>query len=598
MNPAPPVPPASGSPPSGPEAPTGFDPLTQDDPRYLGPFRLVGRLGVGGMGVVYAGLDDRDRRVAVKSVHRVLASDTDFVARFAREVALVRRVRAACVPAFVGADTKTAVPWLATEYVPGPTLGAHVRANGPLHGEALTAFALGVAEALASIHAQGVVHRDLKPGNVILAPDGPKVLDFGIARATDGTALTKTGGMLGTPGWVAPEQYRGQDATELSDVFSWAGLAVYAATGEGPFGTGRPDVLATRIISEPPSLDGVPDPLRARLERALAKAPEDRPRAAELRDAMAGILGAGAQEDVTLVMDRAWSAAAVPAARLSPASQLSSAALADEWSRHAPPRRGWLRRRRAPLVVGAAVLAVALTAGLGARALLGGDPLAAGDQADGTSAEAQNDSGGETATAAAGVPDDAPAEYQEHYERGEVVVETDSDTEPALLRSLQPASDGGEALAQLRLTFAGLNVQELGRSTVTITAEYLPDHGSLQVHNSEFATVTSIGPGDEHLRSVTAEGSGVLAELSPEEPTAEFTVAFVFTLGDGPLVYYVPDALRDQDWNTFDYPGGFCVLEEEGPTFPESAHFGPHDTTLTDGVPTDSCAYDSQPAEF
>lgn len=144
--------------------PEGVLALEPGDPRHVGPFRPAGRLGSGGMGVVYAAVDDRGRPAAVKRVHRVFASDAEFRARFAREVDLVGRVRAACVPRFLGADTKADVPWLATEYVPGPTLAGYVREQGPLTGAALTAFALGVAEALAAIHAQGVVHRDLKPG--------------------------------------------------------------------------------------------------------------------------------------------------------------------------------------------------------------------------------------------------------------------------------------------------------------------------------------------------------------------------------------------------------------------------------------------------
>lgn len=248
--------------PGGPPLPFGVAPLTEGEPRRVGPFRILGRLGSGGMGVVYAALDDRDRRVAVKCVHRVYADDAEFRARFAREVALVRRVRAACVPSFLGADVRAEVPWLATEYVPGVTLGEHVRTRGVLAGASLIAFAVGVAEALTAIHHVGVVHRDLKPGNVILSPEGPRVLDFGIARAVEETALTHTGGLVGTPRWVSPEQYGGAPASDRSDVFAWAGLVCFAATGKGPFDADGMDAVIARIRFEPPRLAGLPDTLR------------------------------------------------------------------------------------------------------------------------------------------------------------------------------------------------------------------------------------------------------------------------------------------------------------------------------------------------
>ncbi|GAB3724878.1 serine/threonine-protein kinase [Nocardiopsis nanhaiensis] len=588
MTPEPPVPPqpgpdasGTGSPPPGPpspgsKVPTGVDPVTQSDPRYLGPFRLVGRLGAGGMGVVYAGLDDRDRRVAVKSVHRVLASDADFRARFAREVGLVRRVRATCVPAFLGSEARAEIPWLATEYVPGPTLDERVRANGPLQGEALTAFALGVAEALAAIHAQGVVHRDLKPGNVILAPDGPKVLDFGIARAVDGTALTKTGGMVGTPGWISPEQYKGAPATERSDVFSWAGLVVYAATGEGPFGEGSSEAVVGRILSEAPSLEGAPAPMRDLLERALDKDPERRPGAADLLRSVAGTLGAADDPDITRVLGRSWSGDP------SPDDEVTA------WTRTAPPRRSWFRRNRLVLAAGSVLLVLALAAGLGARALssegtavLPGQDVAEAEGADGS----ENGDGAEDA--APGVPDDTPEEHRELYDSGEPVVEPASETEPVLIRRLVPATGAGEALDQLRLTFEEVSITDF-TSGVTVEAEYLPEHGSLRVHSNDFYTVSTIGPDQEGLGLTPVSNSGVLAELDPQRPTARFRL----TMESGQVIYYVPEELFAAAGDSLDYPGGFCIATaDEVPSFPGNADFGPHDTALTGSVPIDSCAY-------
>ncbi|MFD6097217.1 serine/threonine-protein kinase [Nocardiopsis flavescens] len=263
-----------------------MSPLSQGDPRAVGPFRIAGRLGAGGMGTVYAALDDRDRRAALKRIHAVYAADGDFRDRFAREVRLVRRVRAEGVPRFLAADTRADVPWLATEYVPGPTLDARVRGGGPLPAGFLADFARVTARALAAIHAAGVVHRDLKPGNVILSPAGPRVLDFGIARAAEETALTRTGALVGTPGWISPEQYRGEAATDRSDVFAWACMAVFAATGRGPFCPGTEEGVISAVLSAAPALHGVPGPLRPVLAAALDKDPARRPSAAEAARAL------------------------------------------------------------------------------------------------------------------------------------------------------------------------------------------------------------------------------------------------------------------------------------------------------------------------
>nr|WP_053107320.1 serine/threonine-protein kinase [Nocardiopsis sp. SBT366] len=557
-------------------------PLDPVDPRYIGPFRLVGRLGAGGMGVVYAGLDDRDRRVAVKCVHRVLATDTDFRERFTREVKLVRRVRAACVPDFFGADTGAEVPWLATEYVPGPTLADFVRTRGPLSGQALAEFAHGVAEALTAIHAAGVVHRDLKPGNVILAPDGPKVLDFGIARATDGTALTRTGGLVGTPGWISPEQYRGAPATDRSDVFAWAGLVVHAATGRGPFGSGTSDVVVSRVLSEPPSLLGVPVHLHAVLHRALSKAPEARPTAAQLQQAVAGLPGTERHADAGSP-NRTWAAVSVP--------------LTDprEWIRGAPRKRSWARRHRTALTAVSGVLALALVVGLGVRALTGedsslpGEPSGPGGTTGGSAA-----TGG--TTSAAGAPDDAPEEYRDLYETGEVVVEPASQDEPVLVRRLEPSSDGGEPLDQLRIDFSEAVSGEFVDFRMTIDLEYLPDHGSLTVHSNEFLGLRAITPGQENLDFRTVGNTGLLAELTPDDPTE--TVRLTFS-GGVAAVYFVPLETRARAQESLDYPGGFCVPRSmsgvsetrEVETFPGRDYIGPLDTTLTNGAPLDNCAY-------
>ncbi|MFE9242582.1 serine/threonine-protein kinase [Nocardiopsis sp. NPDC006938] len=329
--------------------PPGVERPAEGDPDQLGAYRVVGRIGAGGMGAVYAGLAGDGSPAAVKVVHPQFAANAEFRARFAREVGLVARVRATCTPAFLGADTQAVTPWLATEYVPGLTLRQYVREHGPLTGGVLTALAVGLAEALSAIHAAGVVHRDLKPGNVIMAPDGPKVLDFGIARAADGTALTATGGLLGTPGWVAPEQYLGQEASERSDLFAWGALVLFAATGENPFGTGQPDVLSHRVRTEDPDLSRLPASLLDPVRRALSKDPDERPTAAEALSALTGT----------------WAATRVAAVDPADPTQVVPGLLATEWHGISAPRARRVRRRPkgALVAAGGAALALSLVAG-------------------------------------------------------------------------------------------------------------------------------------------------------------------------------------------------------------------------------------------
>ncbi|WP_216630557.1 serine/threonine-protein kinase [Nocardiopsis coralli] len=311
-------------------APGGPRPLGEADPRKVGPHRLLGRVGSGGMGTVYLARHGRDGYSAVKVVHPEFAADREFRARFAREVDLVRRVDSPFVPRFRGADAEAATPWLATEYVTGPTLRAHAGST-PLAGTTLTGLAAGMASALVDIHGAGIVHRDLKPGNVVVSGDGPKVLDFGIARALDGTALTRTGGMLGTPGWVAPERYGGSPVSVASDVFAWGGLVAFAATGRNPFGSGSAQVLAQRILSGSPDLDGVPADLLPLVRAALERDPARRPTPEQALRA----LGSAAPDEeptaiATRIVGQGWQVAPtrveLPPRRSRPLSWIAAAA--------------------------------------------------------------------------------------------------------------------------------------------------------------------------------------------------------------------------------------------------------------------------------
>ncbi|WP_326783081.1 serine/threonine protein kinase [Streptomyces sp. NBC_00151] len=271
---------------------TRVHPARPGDPGRIGPYRIIGRLGSGGMGTVHAALDPDGRQVAVKVIHSAQAGDGEFRARFKREVEVSRRVTGPFLVPLLAADPGAAVPWLATAYVSGSTLSEHISVHGPLSGARLYALAAGTAAALAAVHAAGVVHRDVKPGNVILAPDGPRVLDFGIAHALDGTSVTRTGVMTGTAGWISPEGYRTGATSSAGDVFAWGALVAYAATGRLPFGTGAPDAVAFRVMSGDPDTVGVPDDLLALATSALAKTPEERPAAAALAEQCTALLAA------------------------------------------------------------------------------------------------------------------------------------------------------------------------------------------------------------------------------------------------------------------------------------------------------------------
>jgi outer membrane protein assembly factor BamB len=272
-------------------------PLTADDPRQVGEFRLHARLGAGGMGRVFLGHSPGGRAVAVKVVHPHLARDTAFVDRFRREVDAAQAVNGSYAAPVVAAGPDDDPPWLATAYVSGPSLQEVVTAQsisgGPLPEGAVLKLAAGLAEALRAIHDCGLVHRDLKPGNVLLADDGPRVIDFGIARALDGTVLTSAESVLGTPSFMSPEQAEGLPAGPPSDVFSLGGVLYFAATGENPFGTGHPAVMLYRIVHAEPDLDRLPPRLRDLIAACMAKDPERRPTPEELSAALMDVVPPG-----------------------------------------------------------------------------------------------------------------------------------------------------------------------------------------------------------------------------------------------------------------------------------------------------------------
>lgn len=261
--------------------------LLADDPNRIGDYELTARLGQGGQGVVYLGTDPGGAQVALKVLNRDVAADRKFRARFAREVEAARKVAAFCTAAVLDADVTAETPYIVSEYIPGPSLKESVQTDGPRRGAALDRLAIATATALVAIHQAGVVHRDFKPANVVLSPEGPRVIDFGIARAPDST-MTQTNSLIGTPAYMAPEQVQGRDLGPPVDIFAWACVIAYAATGASPFhGETLPTVMH-RVLSESPDLGQVPDPLRSILESCLNKDPSARPTATRLLSTLLG----------------------------------------------------------------------------------------------------------------------------------------------------------------------------------------------------------------------------------------------------------------------------------------------------------------------
>ncbi|MFD8225200.1 protein kinase [Streptomyces massasporeus] len=367
-------------------------PLHSDDPKSIGGYRLLDRLGAGGMGVVFRARARSGRDVALKVVHAQYAADPVFRTRFRQEIAAVRKVSGAFTAPVLDADPEAARPWMATQYVPGPSLARRIRDRGALPDAQLRGLALGLVEALRDIHRAGVVHRDLKPANVLLAEDGPRVIDFGIARAAENhQTLTETGQMIGTPPFMSPEQLVDARAVgPASDVFSLGSLLVYAVTGRGPFDADSPYLTAYRVVHDEPVLDGVDPRLRALLERCLAKDAADRPGLGELAGEFTALLPESA-DGATLTLGAAR-LAAVEALRPAsaagsgqatrPATVTDSAQATPPLTEGDPPEAERPRRRFRPLpvvtgAVGAVVLGLTAYLTLGPGWALSGDRSAA-----------------------------------------------------------------------------------------------------------------------------------------------------------------------------------------------------------------------------
>jgi Protein kinase domain len=293
------------------------EPLTSEDPREVAGYQLRGRLGAGGMGRVYLAFTRGGRAVAIKVVRAEYGDEEEFRDRFRREVVAAQRVHGMYAAQVLDADPDARPPWLATAYVPGLSLQQAVADYGPLPPDSVFLLLAGIAEALQAIHAVGIVHRDLKPSNVILAADGPRVIDFGIARAVAAPSLTRGAFRIGSPRFMAPEQARGQPVTPAVDVFALGSLATFAIAGRPPFGVGGAVAVLYRVLNEAPDLSGCPADLRPLIERCLAKDPAQRPRPAEIIDTCQARMADGA-----LAFDGSWLPPAVSAVAAAPLASL------------------------------------------------------------------------------------------------------------------------------------------------------------------------------------------------------------------------------------------------------------------------------------
>jgi hypothetical protein len=345
--------------------------MTQDHvPDRIGPYTLLDKLGEGGMGVVYLAADPQQRRVAVKALRPAIAADPNARRRLAREVETMRRVRSPFVAEILDADVISDPPYIVTRFVSGRTLEEVISQSGPLTGAALARLASGLALAVAAVHAAGVVHRDLKPGNVMLAGGEPVVIDFGIAQVPDSTRLTQTGMFMGTPGYLAPEVIEGKQSGPASDVHSWGATVAFAATGRPPFGTGAFETIFYRIINGQPDLNGFPAPLVALVGQALSRDPAHRPDTAELCRRTAAVDPASLVPAAAGATATALPAAPGTVADRSPSALAAGAAVAGA---AAAPPAAWPSQTR-PWEMGAGAAAGSAAGAAGGLAGMPGRP--------------------------------------------------------------------------------------------------------------------------------------------------------------------------------------------------------------------------------
>ncbi|MCS0600941.1 serine/threonine-protein kinase [Streptomyces sp. LP11] len=340
-------------------------------PEYAGHYRLESCLGSGGMGVVHLARSTSGMRLAVKVVHAQFARDPEFRGRFRQEVAAARRVSGAFTASVVDADPDAERPWMATLFIPGPTLAQEVKRNGPLAPAQVRRLMAGLAEALRDIHRVGVVHRDLKPGNVLLAEDGPKVIDFGISRPKDSELRTETGKLIGTPPFMAPEQFRRpREVGPAADIFALGSVLVHAATGRGPFDSDSPYIVAYQVVHDEPDLTGLPESIAPLVLRCLAKEPEDRPTPDELMRELRSVAASYDTQAFIPAQRSGGSGGEEKGEEEAPSGSGDPGSGDSDVDRAVPRRRRWGGGKRAA-AWGMAGLGLAVAAALGAARLSG-----------------------------------------------------------------------------------------------------------------------------------------------------------------------------------------------------------------------------------
>jgi hypothetical protein len=365
-----------------------LDELQAGDPRQIGTYTLLARLGSGGMGQVYFGRSLGGRHVAVKFIRADLAQDQSFRARFAREVEAARRVSGAFTAPVIDADPDAPIPWLVTDYIHGPSLGDAVARHGPLPLPAVLTLAARLAEGLGAVHRAGVIHRDLKPANVLLAEDGPRLIDFGISQAADFAQITSPTSVLGTPGFIAPELIQGESVGPSSDIFTMGAVLAYAVTGELPFGAGPADARTLRVLYTTPALDNVPAGLRPLLEQCMDKDPANRPTARQfLADLVAACPDAADDRDDWLPEDLLAEIRQRPLPEETATSRLRvtvpAGAMAPALARRSPWRPWAWRRRRTWVSTGAAAVVAAIGTVIGLLVAPSANPSAAANPSAG-----------------------------------------------------------------------------------------------------------------------------------------------------------------------------------------------------------------------
>ncbi|NUR29526.1 MAG: serine/threonine protein kinase [Catenulispora sp.] len=493
----------------------GFSALEPNDPTTVGSYRLAARLGAGGMGRVYLSALPGGRPVALKVVHDGFAADPEFRRRFALEARAAQQVNGIHIAQLLDVGVDDPVPWLATAYIPGPSLLEAVRLHGPLPVATVRLLTAGIARALAAIHQAGLIHRDLKPANVILAEDGPRVIDFGVARAADSTTSGLTGGRVGSPQYMAPEQVRGQAATPALDVFALGALTFFAATGRPAFGEGEELAVIFRIVQEEPDLRDCPQVVRDLVAACLAKEPERRPdlasiiRYCEGEDTAAGLgwlpgnveaMTRARKEASAALLAEAGSATATVGAGVAtvPIQKKLTTGSATEVLPREQKSGGWTTGKVVGLAVGVAAVSAGAVLGVGALTKSSDHQGATGQTVTqgSTSSGALAATGGSSSSSGGSSSSSAPSSSSSSS-AANAPTSTPASTPAAGANTAGPLTSGNDAIAwQGQLVF-GTNGVKLDKTSIVYGAGIYNDlqvsQGDQPAGKYEFSHFGAVG---------------------------------------------------------------------------------------------------------